>query len=258
MFKNFKIQPLEYLKHCISDVLVERKLITELVDIDRKLEHDGCAVIENYLTMEDCDELIKKAIHIKKTRPERINLESNNSDMRIYGVDNLDDLFKLTKSSAKLNEWAKKFYKTKTIEYFQMLGHIVYKDNNKGSGSGWHRDSPFSHQFKFILYLNDVNEGNGPFQYIKGTHKTEKIRNYCKAANKKLSQYRFTDDEVEEILKKSESNEVVTVIGKAGTLLVADVKGIHRGKPLEHGERWATTRYYFKGNVPDNFRKLTK
>lgn len=244
------------LKHKISDVLVESKYITDSKAINLKLYNDGCAVIENLITKDECEKLIKKSIILEKLNPDRVCLESNDSDMRIYGIDNLDEDFKLKSISNDVDQWAQRFYRTKKIKYFQLLGHIKYSENNLGSGGGWHRDSPFSHQFKFILYLSDVHEKNGPFQYIKGSHKTKNIVNYCRKSNENLSRYRFDDEVIDEILQKSDCNEIITVLGKAGTLLIADVKGLHRGKPLEEGERWATTRYYFKGKIPKYFRIL--
>src|SRR5947208_506487 len=41
---------------------------------------------------------------------------------------------------------------------------------NNGSGDGWHRDG-HSFQFKSILYLSDVNDTNGPFEFLPGSHK---------------------------------------------------------------------------------------
>ena len=45
---------------------------------------------------------------------------------------------------------------------------------NKGSGRGWHRDS-CSSQFKAMLYLHDVDDSSGPFQYLVGSHKLRSI-----------------------------------------------------------------------------------
>ena len=51
-----------------------------------------------------------------------------------------------------------------------MANRTVFKNNNIGSGAGWHKDS-YSNQYKSILYLNDVNSENGPFQIIKDSNK---------------------------------------------------------------------------------------
>ncbi len=47
-----------------------------------------------------------------------------------------------------------------------------------------------------------------------------------------------------------------TLTGGAGTLLAANVKGLHRGKPLLSGERWALTRYYYRKNIPGDMKAL--
>ena len=256
MLNNYADKILYLMKHKISDLMIAQKSILDLNEVDEQLSTNGCVVMENFLAEEECKQLLEKSIYIEKKYPERVSLESNNADMRIYGVDRLDDTFKLKSISSITDLWAKKFYRSKNINYFQVLGHIKRTENNIGSGGGWHRDSPFSHQFKFILYINDVTEKNGPFQYIKGSHKTKNIINYCQKTNLSLKKYRLSEFEVNEIVTKSVCNEIITVVGKAGTLLIADVKGLHRGKPLEDGERWATTRYYFRGKIPKYFHTL--
>ena len=242
------------IKHRISGLLVNRKRLSGIDEIDKSFEENGCAVIENFLTKEECDELVKVGEKVIVDYPARVRIESNGSDVRIYQIDEISDKFKNDKLS-KIDEWAENFYKKANLKYFQMYGRIKYQEGNLGSGSGWHRDSPFSHQFKFILYLCDVDQKNGPFQYISGTNRDEKILEISKKTGLDLQKYRLSEDEVNNILHQVSGLNVITVTGKIGTLLIADVKGLHRGMPLESGVRMATTRYYFKDQVPSHLYK---
>jgi len=244
------------LKHEISSRMITCKGLTGQGDLDLRLERDGCAVMENFISKDTCVDLIERAKQVIKENKNSVRLESNGSDTRIYGVNKIEDAYELKSETEILDIWAKKFYKTERLKYFQMLGHISYKEGNLGSGSGWHRDSPFSHQFKFILYLNDVDESNGPFQYMLGTHREDEIYRYTKLLKADLSKYRFSENDVESILMKMPDVRMANVTGKAGTLLIADVKGLHRGKPLERGERWATTRYYFDKKIPSHLMSV--
>lgn len=240
-------------KHVISDFLVN----IECTDNDiynLEMKKNGCLVIKNFIDKELCDSLVLDGKKIINNRNDAVSIESNGADLRVYGVNKIENKFELKIEADKLNAFAKKFYKKNEISYFQMLGNINYMENNTGSGGGWHRDSPFSHQFKFILYLSDVNENNGPFQYLVGSHRTDSIFEYSKRCGIKLGQYRFTDKQFNEIA--SDKYQIKTVCGAAGDLLIADVKGLHRGKPLVEGERWATTRYYFRNEVPEEFNRL--
>lgn len=247
---------LNMLKHLVSAHLVKGKGFTGDLHIDKSLEKTGCAVIPNFLSGDICKALVERASVIIQNRPDVVTIESNNSDNRVYGIDTLDGIFDLTNETILLNNWARNFYKTNNIKYFQMLGHIRDKKNNLGSGGGWHRDSPFSHQFKFIIYLTDVDKENGPFQYISGTHKEKNIFKYSKKTGISLNKYRFTEDQIEAIIANNPECKIETILGKAGTLMVADVKGIHRGMPILAGERWATTRYYFKNHIPEHLARL--
>ena len=59
-------------------------------------------------------------------------------------------------------------------------------------------------------------------------------------------QARFTEEEISQL---NQSNKL-TVTAKAGTLLVADTRGIHRGQPIEQGERYALTVYSWATEMP--------
>lgn len=78
---------------------------------------------------------------------------------------------------------------------------------------------------KFFIYINDVNESNGPHIYVKKTH------NECpKYIN---HDGRYSD----EFIEANAKSEIVEIVGKAGTIIIADTRGLHKGKELENGER---------------------
>ncbi len=79
----------------------------------------------------------------------------------------------------------------------------------------WHRDPEGPCVVKATLYLRDVDEQAGPFQYVPGSHQAHK--ELCKAG-----QYAQDQESVNELPH-------VTVTGPAGTLILADTSGIHRG-----------------------------
>ena len=58
------------------------------------------------------------------------------------------------------------------------------------------------------------------------------------------SQYRFTEEEVDAILLKVGHLKLSTLTARAGDVILVNTKGIHRGKPVEEGVRYATTIYY--------------
>ncbi|MBF4984773.1 phytanoyl-CoA dioxygenase family protein, partial [Nonlabens mediterrranea] len=139
--------------------------------------------------------------------------------------------------------------------HFILLGWLKKGKGNLGSGGGWHRDSPISHQFKTILYLTDVDETNGPFQFIKGSQNWKNNLKVCKYLNLPLSNRRFKNEDIDSLISQNVIPPPTTFTSKKGGLIIADTRGLHRGKPLENGERKAITRYHFTSDIGDKFYK---
>ena len=91
-------------------------------------------------------------------------------------------------------------------------------------------------QKKIIIYLNDVTNKNGPFQYIPGTSQLK--YKLLRVAEGKSD--RIADNEIN-------ANKIVTLTGKAGTSYLFDGTMVHRGKPPVGGERFAVTAYLYSG-----------
>jgi hypothetical protein len=128
---------------------------------------------------------------------------------------------------------------------FATLGaRIDATAENNGSGDGWHRDA-HGFQFKSILYLSDVTDENGPFEYLPGSHK--QWRAAIDIAIGSLPGAPNTRYEPEAI------DRMVSRLGfrrwryaaSAGTLILANTSGLHRGSPLASGCRYALTNYFY-------------
>lgn len=170
------------------------------------------------------------------------------SDERIYGA---EEIFPEIKTLLPINEMKEigQSYLGRDLPYFFILAaRLQFKEGNEGSGGGWHRDSPFTPQFKFIVYLSNVSERNGPFEYILKTHTSiSKLK-----AKFNLKKMRFTDDEI-----SKQGKNIKTMVGDEGSILIADTKGLHRGKPIETGKRYACTVYFFENKSSyNNFSKM--
>ena len=219
------------------------------------LKRDGFYVYENFLTDLECTIIRNEAESFLKDNPDKVKAESNGYDLRVYGIDkytdkfNLDKLFKFSYNLFSKFSWAIK------PAHFLLFGKIIAGKDNLGSGSGWHRDSCFMHQFKTILYLSDVNENNGPFQYIKGSHLYKSVINTAAKLSKSLSNSRFTNEEIESIVDSNTVEVPTTFCGKAGTLLIVDTRGLHRGMPLKEETRYALTNYHFVNGINQKFFK---
>jgi len=225
---------------------------TRMQEAREALLVSGCCVVPDFLDAPTVDLLATKAAALYSTHAQYVSLESKGSDRRIYGADRVCSELELQGPMDWVDALSRAFYLAAQVPWFQMLGRITYSGDNLGSGSGWHRDSPFSHQFKAILYLSDVSEENGPFEYLPGSHRFERLRLTSRLLNVPLHKYRFSDEQVEE-LERLSGTPRMSVIGRRGSLVLIDSRGLHRGRPLRSGERMAVTRYYFPRRIPDGF-----
>ncbi len=79
---------------------------------------------------------------------------------------------------------------------------------------------------KFFVYLADVGPHNGPHVVVLGSHKKRPAAFY--------KDRRFSDDEVHAAFPDGDIRELV---GPAGTVLAVDTSALHKGQPLETGNR---------------------
>ena len=135
---------------------------------------------------------------------------------------------------------------------FLMANRVCFKKNNKGSGGGWHRDSLNRRQLKFMIYLNDVESNNGPFEYVLKTHTA---MNKFATNHFLTKKTRYTDSEMEDYKQKFPSK---LYTAKKGTCIIFDSSGLHRGTPLREtgGVRYAITKYMYDSKIPNHVEEL--
>ena len=219
------------------------------LDYINELRRNGITVIPNFLTEEECKFYVDKINYCIKKNKISWN-DENNSDVRIFGFENL--VKEASNLFYKLYFIYKNYISRKTSNSFLMANRVRFEKSNKGSGGGWHRDSLNRRQLKFMIYLNDVNDENGAFEYVPKTHtaKNKFITNHF--LTKKV---RYTDSEMENY-KKTFPSKLYTA--KKGTCIIFDSSGLHRGTPLlvEGAVRYAVTSYMFDSKIPKHIQKL--
>ncbi len=87
----------------------------------------------------------------------------------------------------------------------------------------WHRDPEEEHVVKVFLYLSDVTEDAGPFEYLKGSPSGGRHGNLWPWGEGKAKP---TD---EEMAAAAPDDDRVTLTGPAGTMIFCDTGGFHRG-----------------------------
>lgn len=87
----------------------------------------------------------------------------------------------------------------------------------------WHRDPEDEHVVKVFLYLSDVDAGAGPFEYIRSSATGGRYGDLWPWGQAR--RYPPADSLTNRVAKE----DCLTVTGPAGTLIVCDTGGFHRG-----------------------------
>lgn len=222
------------------------------------LERNGFHIIDDFLTKDEILALKQSSEKIIDSKREYVSIESNGSDIRLYGIDKLDTNFskKLLNVNVVRTTLNKFYFMIRELQTFVLYGKIKSDKNNLGSGGGWHRDSPFTHQFKVIVYLSDVGSNNGPFMYLQNSHKYKFLKKVSHLLSKSLSEDRFTEEEINLIENKIPELKRVEFPGKEGTAIMVNTRGLHSGKIIEENSREAITLYTYNRGLPKSITSL--
>jgi len=170
---------------------------------------------------------------------DRVITQSCGTDLRKF--------YRVDKNCYKKFRWLKKLDDKFCPDGYQVLilmfGQLSPCEKSIGSGEGWHRDSWFD-QFKALIYLSDVAQRGGQFEYVQGSSTLSyKLRDIFQGRGDRL-----IDDTKADHLQ---------FFGSAGTAVLFDATGIHRGAPNYSCTREAVTLYYFpKTTIPSKIYSI--
>jgi hypothetical protein len=106
---------------------------------------------------------------------------------------------------------------------------------------------------KAFVYLTDVDEGQGPFAYLKGSHLAWPDRwRYdveYDVGEEKGRYGHFFPQEIAHLRSLHRWEEKVCT-GPAGTVILADFRGLHRGSPVQRGGRLMLNNCFGLMNPP--------
>ena len=125
---------------------------------------------------------------------------------------------------------------------------------DKISAQWWHFDMDTPRWVKFFFYIDDCKDVNGPHLFIKGSHNN----NCIPYSLRKMGYNRLPDAEINKYYMEK---EILEFNCKAGSLLIENTKGLHKGKRVIEGKRLIFqlefTSSLFGANL-DNIKILSK
>lgn len=216
------------------------------------IESEGIFVRPNFLSQKHCRELCSRLDELIDSGKCNVWEDEVGADKRIYFAETLDEEFKNFYENDYIRSVFREYTGIANPHGLLLAARIDAVEGNNGSGGGWHRDSPISRQFKAIVYLNDVDEAQGPFQYVRKSHGKVSSIWACWKRIFKPGHFRFEEVDVNRYIEAS-GQSADLIVGDAGSLVLVDTKGIHRGYPIKQGRRYALFCYFWEREIPNHF-----
>lgn len=215
-----------------------------------QLLKDGYLVIENFFEpavieaiVEEIHEplmQVKEGTYKGPCARERFVQEGT---YRLKQIDTISETSKQFYEHAMINSLARAYVAPNVQSYVRMAELKVKVDGLKEVDLP-HMDD-WKHRFKAFLYLSDVGERQAPFVFYKGSTIQGMWR-----FRKELEHRKYggpgpilTPSYLAYFSKKYGFEERI-ITGKAGTLILFDGRGIHRGTPLREGSRMVMANYF--------------
>ena len=221
----------------------------EISIINNFIEDFGIVLLENFYNIDTILKFINEFDKIISNGEYTTYLENLSGDIRLYNAEKYSPyLFDNISENKYLNNIANYYISNNNsilniIPNKQILINKLNFNKNSinNSGGNWHRDNNYC-QFKLIMYLTDVSDQNGNFQFL--THSNYKKIGFPESLTHNKSECRYNDNIINNIIKNNPKCKIINITGKKGTILLVNTSYIHRGNIIKDGERKALTQYY--------------
>jgi hypothetical protein len=128
---------------------------------------------------------------------------------------------------------------TKLVDFDQWYTVPFADDYERVKSQQWHRDPEDHHVVKVFLYFSNVDEGAGPFEYVPGSTGDGKYAT--------LFPWGKNDEwypPLEKFDRKVPESDRLLVTAPAGTIVMCDTSGFHRGGYARTNPRILSTHTY--------------
>lgn len=210
--------------------------------IVNKLDTDGIvvtsvdALFEGNSEFQTLDTAVTDLLKTKKTEIEKLKLQVNDETIgsKTFNLETLgseltfdaDDVFARFALNTSLLNIANAYFRMQVKLRYYNVWYTFASSSTARESQLWHFDREDNYILKLFLYLDDVDEGAGPFTYAPGTHRRGKHRSIKPDFILEDGVRRTTDEQMQAVFPKE---RWIKGVGKKGTLIFADTRGFHKG-----------------------------
>lgn len=169
---------------------------------------------------------------------------SANNLPEIYTVTDLPSFYNWGKEQRLLNIIEN--YLSLPVAYHGVHLRKDFANENQFATLLWHRDVEDRRVLKIIVYLSDVEEKHGPFEYVPLAYTSRTQLNYYRIQRKIYNTAGIDDETLNKIVPKSAWKSCP---GPAGTVILADTRRLLHHGTLRTEER-STLFFVYTANPP--------
>lgn len=221
-----------------------------LETISKELSSNGYYIFKNKLSEETCDSLIKFALEteayvrpetnfnndttsILKLEKQKINRNNPIAIRYDFLPHELIQNVEIQKLLADMSliSVAQEYLQCKPkTDVMGMWWHTAFsKKESSESATMYHFDMDRIKWLKFFFYLTDTTKENGAHQFIAGSHNGNIPNKFLDKGYARLDS--------KEVIDCYGKNREITYEAPCGTIIAEDTSGLHRGLPVQKGDR---------------------
>lgn len=218
-------------------------------EILKNINENGLFIKENFLNSYEIEEIKKMLLNYeftlrqmdgevkkKTTKTKKYKFNPENPKAVMYSVDsnfliNQKIIQKILLKNEIYDIGRKYFGAEPLLDHVSLsISTNFNKDPDGEAAQLYHFDLDKPKWLKFLTYVNDVGIENGPHCFIKKSHKNNAIpfnlrsKGYVRIEDHNNNINRLIQDEIK-------------ITGKAGTSIIEDTKGLHKGLVVKKGYR---------------------
>lgn len=173
----------------------------------------------------DSGEIIENEFYFDRKNPQSVRFDYDSNDLFKY------ELIQNIVSDRKILNIAQEYLGAQPIfDFIAMWWHVKSENPDKEAAQYFHFDMDRLRWVKFFFYITDVNEESGPHVFIPKSHSDFGLPF-------KLRSKGYARLEDEDVAKHFPKFEWKVFTGNAGTLIIEDTRGLHKGKHVLSGDR---------------------
>lgn len=220
---------------------VRRAPAPEIDAIVDEIRREGIACLPDFLSPSDCATL-RDWIDDETSR--RYRERPWIKERGIIGAETMHPLIGDFYRSALPHATAEAILANRMIPAFTEASKIVARPDARRSYSGWHRDTLFR-ELKAIVYLSDVEEEDGAFEYLPGSLSLGNVLGDINQIGLRYPERHLNEEQIDRLIESGRYTPRI-VCAPAGTLLLCNTAALHRRRACRGRSRYSLTNSYFE------------